>query len=184
MLRRPMDAELANGLPNWTRSMSKKLAAVGLIPKREAKRLNARRTPDELLPPADRREDQYARHTGGRPRECCWPFSMPAAVGSITAGEARDFERWLKTGDARANRYAGRKSKDGLAPNTIRKRISDAKQFFQDAVQRELLTRNPFVALQGDRRRQPGAATTLSTARPRPKSSPLARTPNGVCCSL
>ncbi|MBX3435415.1 MAG: site-specific integrase [Pirellulales bacterium] len=36
-----------------------------------------------------------------------------------------------------------------MAPNTARKRVANAKQFFQDAVQRELLARNPFAELKG-----------------------------------
>ena len=44
---------------------------------------------------------------------------------------------------------AKRSENDGLAPNTIRKRISNAKQFFQDAVAREVLTKNPFIELNG-----------------------------------
>jgi site-specific recombinase XerD len=70
-------------------------------------------------------------------------------LASIAAGDARDWERWLKTGKARENRYAERKSDEGLAPNTVRKRVSDAKQFFQDAVSRNLLVKNPFEGLKG-----------------------------------
>lgn len=76
-------------------------------------------------------------------------FGAERTLTSITAGDAEDFERWLKTGDARTVRYAERKASEGLAPNTVRKRISDAKQFFEDAVRRDLLVKNPFARLKG-----------------------------------
>ncbi len=76
-------------------------------------------------------------------------FGPDRRLSSITAGDAGDFERWLRTGEARENRYANTDANQGLALNTARKRISCAKQFFEDAVQRELLRRNPFAGLKG-----------------------------------
>ena len=76
-------------------------------------------------------------------------FGADRAIDSITNGEARDFERWLATAAALSSRSAASESDQGLAPNTIRKRISNSKQFFEDAVQCELLTRNPFAGLKG-----------------------------------
>ena len=76
-------------------------------------------------------------------------FGADRQLDSITVGDAKDFERWLGTAAARSNRYAETESDSGLAPNTIRKRISNAKQFLEDAVQRELIARNPFASLKG-----------------------------------
>ncbi len=76
-------------------------------------------------------------------------FGEDRVLSSITPAEAADFERWLKTPAARCNRYAENDASTGLAPNTVRKRISNAKQFFQDAVDREMLNRNPFAKLKG-----------------------------------
>ena len=45
--------------------------------------------------------------------------------------------------------YAEREKTQGFAPNTIRKRVSEAKQFFHDAVQRELISKNPFDGMKG-----------------------------------
>lgn len=53
------------------------------------------------------------------------------------------------SGEARKNRYVETGAEKGLAPNTVRKRVSNAKQFFGDAVQRQLITRNPFVGSKG-----------------------------------
>ncbi len=76
-------------------------------------------------------------------------FGAERAIDSITVGDAKDFERWLGTAAARNNAHGENDSDSGLAPNTIRKRISNAKQFFQDAVERELIDRNPFAKLKG-----------------------------------
>ncbi len=76
-------------------------------------------------------------------------FGDERSLDSITSGDAKDWERWLKSGEARENRYAGRSATAGLSPNTARKRVGNAKQFFQDAVERNLLTRNPFAGLNG-----------------------------------
>ena len=76
-------------------------------------------------------------------------FNSDRLLRDITSAEARDWERWLKTGDARNYRYAERERTQGLAPNTIHKRVSEARQFFQDAVQRELISKNPFDGMKG-----------------------------------
>lgn len=76
-------------------------------------------------------------------------FGADRALASITAGEARDWERCLKSGTAREGRYAGREADEGLAPNTLRKRVSNAKQFLQDAVEHDLIEKNPFAKLVG-----------------------------------
>ncbi len=74
-------------------------------------------------------------------------FGANRAIDSITVGDAKDFERWLGTPAARNHRHGENDADSGLAPNTVRKRISNAKQFFEDAVQRDLLKRNPFAGL-------------------------------------
>jgi len=76
-------------------------------------------------------------------------FGADRALNSITAGDAGDWERWLKSSEARKHRYADNKATDGLALNTVRKRVGNAKQFFADAISRDLLTKNPFAALSG-----------------------------------
>lgn len=56
---------------------------------------------------------------------------------------------WLRTPEAREQQQAGSGEGKGLVANTVRKRIGNAKQFFEDAVSRELLNRNPFANLKG-----------------------------------
>ncbi|MBA2117809.1 tyrosine-type recombinase/integrase [Bremerella alba] len=76
-------------------------------------------------------------------------FEKDKLLRSITPGEARDWQRWLQTGEARENAHADRGIDDGLAPNTIRKRVSNARQFLEDALSRELIAKNPFASLRG-----------------------------------
>lgn len=73
-------------------------------------------------------------------------FGNEKLITEVTAGDAKDFERFLKT-TARHHRYADKAADEGLSGNTVRKRICDAKQIFQDAVDREIIAKNPFAGL-------------------------------------
>jgi len=57
-------------------------------------------------------------------------FPSETALNDITRGDAEDWVRHLKT--------------LGLADNTIRRHTGVAKQYFADAVNREIIPRNPF----------------------------------------
>jgi integrase len=58
-------------------------------------------------------------------------------MDSVTAGDAEGYSRWL-------TRTRG--------PNTVRRQVGWAKQYFGAAVKHELLTRNPFVGLAANTR--------------------------------
>ena len=84
----------------------------------------------------------------GHTRRCLLQFfGYERLLSSITVGDAEDWQRWLRTGDARKNRYDQKMDNDGLSPATVGKRTQNAIQFFQDAVKRELLVKNPFIGL-------------------------------------
>jgi integrase len=70
----------------------------------------------------------------------------PATLVSIMAGDARDFERYLKTG-ARKSRDADKSADDGLSGDTVRKRIANAKQFFADGLAHGYIDKNSFADL-------------------------------------
>jgi len=146
----PLNPDTARWVASRPDAFAKKLAKVGLIADRESK---AAETLGGHL-------DAYlARRTDAKPgthlnwghtrRTLIEYFGADRLLASITPAEASDWERWLKTGEARENRYAETQADAGLAINTVRKRCSNAKQFFEDAVQRELLARNPFAKLKG-----------------------------------
>jgi len=67
-------------------------------------------------------------------RNLCDYFGENTALTAITEGKAHDFRRWLLT-------------HEGLANATTVKRVKDAKQFFEDALRHELITKNPFRSL-------------------------------------
>ena len=58
-------------------------------------------------------------------------FGAQRDLATIHAGDAEDFKLYL----------IGR----GLAPTTIHKRLQVVRQFFRDAMRRELITANPFA---------------------------------------
>ncbi|MDA0240237.1 MAG: phage integrase SAM-like domain-containing protein, partial [Proteobacteria bacterium] len=83
-------------------------------------------------------------------------FGPDKLLTDITAGDASDFERFLKSG-ARVSRYVEAEPDDSLSAATIRKRCQNAKQFFEAAVDHELIGKNPFAkiksAMQSNRER-------------------------------
>jgi len=135
--------ETARWVADISLELADKLALHGLIEPREAKQ--ALRLGEHLANYFDARTDvkQGTRTNWGHTERCLLRFfGADRTLDSITVGDAKDFERWLGTASARNHRYAETEADSGLAPNTVRKRISNAKQFFEDAVQRELITRN------------------------------------------
>ncbi len=72
-------------------------------------------------------------------------FGAKRSIASISEGDAGDFARWLRTPKARGLGKGGA----GLSEATARKRGANARQFFGDAVARELIPRNPFAVLKG-----------------------------------
>jgi integrase len=59
-------------------------------------------------------------------------------LADVTAGDARDFKAWLRNPESRP------KKKKGHAQATIGRRLCRCKEFFEAAVDDELITRNPF----------------------------------------
>ena len=56
-------------------------------------------------------------------------------LDELTAADAKDFARWMRTKPTRP-----------LAENTARRMMGFARQFLNDAVERELIGKNPFLA--------------------------------------
>jgi len=145
------DGETSRWVGRLRNTLHKRLAAVGLVvprEQREATKLGA--FLDAYF--ANRSDVKPSTMTHWRHTERCLIsfFGADRAIDSITPGDAKDFERWLGTKAARENKHGENPADSGLAPNTIRKRISNAKQFFADAVSRELLNRNPFHGLKSN----------------------------------
>jgi integrase len=73
-------------------------------------------------------------------------FGANKSLYEINAGDAKDFRRWLTRAKDKTNPKAGGQ---GLGENTARKRCAIAKQMFADALDRELIARNPFGKMEG-----------------------------------
>jgi integrase len=141
----PIDAPTAEWLKEIGERLHDRLAALGLVPDRE---------PAEVVTLGMHLDSYFAKRTDvksgtatnwGHTRRCLLEFfTADRDIATITEGDAKDFERWLKSAESRKKGTAG-----GLAFNTGRKRISNAKQFFADAVSRRLITHNPFSGLKG-----------------------------------
>tara|TARA_Y100001934_G_scaffold277636_1_gene376870 strand:+ start:269 stop:1594 length:1326 start_codon:yes stop_codon:yes gene_type:complete len=74
-------------------------------------------------------------------------FGKDMLLTSINAGHANDFEKYLANGSARMYRYGETPTDKGLSSNTVKKRISNTKTLFQDAVNRKIIPDNPFSNL-------------------------------------
>jgi len=68
-------------------------------------------------------------------------FGPTRRIGSITAGEADDFSRWLVTAGRLRTRCG---APAGLRPATVLKRLERVRTFFSDAQRRGLISNNPF----------------------------------------
>ena len=146
----PWDNDTSRWVAELPDTLASKLANVGLIGQRE--NALALTLGEHLHNYMAKRTDVKAAtavNWGHTQRNLLKFFGPDRRLSSVTAGDARDFERWLRTIAARENRYANTDADQGLSANTARKRISNAKQFFEDAVQREFLRRNPFAGLKG-----------------------------------
>ena len=134
--------ETARWVTRLDETMADKLARVGLIPRRGTVHLGE--FLDEYF---DKRTDvKGPTKRSWRPakRNLLTFFGVDRLITEVTTGDAKDFERFLKT-KARESRRGDEKS--GLGSDTVRKRIAHVKQFFQDAVDRELIAKNPFRGL-------------------------------------
>lgn len=141
-----LDQETARWVSDLDKVTHTKLSRVGLVEPRE----NQNATLGAHI------EAYLARRTEVKPRTVIsWMqaqevleryFGAGRKLADISVADAKDWERWLATPAARDNL---KKKKTGLAINTIRKRVANAKLFFEDAVARELIPVNPFKPLKG-----------------------------------
>lgn len=147
-LQNGLDGETARWIVELDDATHAKLAKVGLVEPRAERSQTLEGHIDSYL----------ARRTEVKPRtQISWKqarkslidyFGAEKRLATVTVAGAKDWERWLATPEARGN-LKDDEQKTGLAPNTIRKRVANAKLFFDDAVARELIPANPFKSLKG-----------------------------------
>jgi integrase len=135
-----LDSETARWVSELSPEMAQRLAKAGLT---EAKR---RITLGEFLKDYLARRPDVAigtvKHWKKVIGRLVQYFGEDRELASITPGEAQDWACWLRTPEARCNRYEGRAG--GLLENTARRMVGVARQFFHDAKRRKLIAENPF----------------------------------------
>ena len=150
LARHAPDDETSRWLAKIGDKLHQKLADVDLVPRRNSTgRIMLSEHLEHYFEKRTDVKENTLVHWRQSKRSLLTYFGADKPLAEITPGDARDFERWLKTGKARKHRYGETEASEGLAVNTLRKRISDAKQFFEDAVDRELIPKNPFQKLSG-----------------------------------
>ncbi len=73
-------------------------------------------------------------------------FFKGRSLQSITAIDAKQFRKWLETSNKRDKPAKGELTKP-LAINTIKRRTGLCRQIFKQAVEDDLIARNPFVGM-------------------------------------
>ncbi len=120
----------------WLRDCDEKFLAklhkLGLIekPKGQSSALNIEALCDRMLEGRSEIKDSTRKVWKRCKRLLLKCFDGSKPIDSFTIGDARDFREFLIA--------------DGKAENTTRKMCSVASQFFEDAVEREEISRNPF----------------------------------------
>jgi integrase len=152
----PCPRDTAVWLTSLGEPLRDRLARAGLIPRRDEAsraRLGAfcgaylgRRT--DIKPASLLALQQAARNL-------CEFFGENRLVDTITAGDAADFHRWLATAGRADQQSRRRKRSPGLAPATIGKRLSRAREIFTDALKRQLIRENPFDGIKSPRATNP-----------------------------
>ena len=141
-----LDEELTRWVAKLPDKLRSKMEAAGLLEVREEP--NAVALGDFLDAYVSRRgdvKDPTKINWGHTIRNLKTFFGSDRQVADISKADAKDFLVYLKT-------KAGRTGSDGkykpLAGDTIRKRTSNAKQFFGDAVDRGMIPTNPFHGME------------------------------------
>ena len=134
----PLDTETAAWVGNRTDTFYGKLAAVGLVPKREAKKEAEPLTLGGFLDTyMDGRSDikpSTRCNLAQAKRNLVRFFGVDRPLTDITPGDCDEFRRDLMT---------------RLAENTVRRCCGRAKQFFRAAMRKKLIVENPFSDMKG-----------------------------------
>ena len=128
----PVDSDTAAWVAKLDDLLAKKLARVGLIPRRRSARLK------EFLDDYIGKRVDVKSSTAtvyGHTRRCLVDyFGGNRSLRDISAGDADEWRLWLS-------------HHEYLADNTVRRRCGIAKQFFRAALRKRLITENPFAEM-------------------------------------
>ena len=130
-----VDRDTSAWLAKLDQTLSGKLAAVGLIPRRQVATLSS-----FLQDYVDGRSDvsdETKTNWGHTIRNLVAYFGSDRRLDDITRGECDSWKCALPS-------MCDQTARDGLSPATVSKRVKNARQFFRAAVRKELIDRNPF----------------------------------------
>ncbi|HEX6983770.1 MAG TPA: site-specific integrase, partial [Planctomycetaceae bacterium] len=144
-LRHAPDADTARWAAGLPSKLHDKLSAIGLVPKRCTATLAAF-LDRHLASRTDLKGATLDIYRQAR-RSLIAYFGEDRELRSVTAGDAKEWRRWLLE---RGGHRGG-----PLGSNTVAMRVSRAKAFFAAAVEKELIDRNPFAGLSGNVRGNP-----------------------------
>ncbi len=110
-----------------------RLAKVGLVPRREtARQITLGEWLESYISSRKDVKTGTKTHWGHTRRCLLYYFGADRALASITPGDADNWRIWLA-------------KHEELAPNTVRRRCSLARQFFRAAHRHKLIAENPFA---------------------------------------
>ena len=139
----PLHIDTAGWLGNLDDTLHGRLSKVGLCQPRlvglRGHMPLAKMIDDYIARRTDLKPETLKAHRQARDKLVGF-FGESKPIGSITAAEASDFKR-------------ARRKHDSVA--YVSKQIQLARQFFKDAVERELLNRNPFAQVKGGSQKNP-----------------------------
>ena len=137
-----LDAETLRWLAGLDSQLYDRLVAVGLVARRESATQNSLRTFCDTYIKSRTDASARTRHNLQIAADSLAKFFGPdRELPTITAGEAKDWERWLA-------QEGGRKG-GPLSMNSVRGYVKKVKQLFNAAIDYKLIDSNPFKKLVG-----------------------------------
>jgi len=131
--QQPMELETAKWIASLPDVFHEKLASFGLIQSRSSRqRSSIAGFVDDFIRKREADTKPSTRTVYRRTRKHLVEFfGEDTQLSAVTPGHAADFRRYLIT--------------KNLADNTVRRTCGFARQFFADAVEREMIAKNPFA---------------------------------------
>ena len=105
-LNTALDLDMASWLDGLDGQLRDRLVKVGLIASRERRHMTLGELLDEYMARRQDVKKATAINWGHTRRNLLAFFGADRPIESIAPAEASDFERWLRCGNARENRYA------------------------------------------------------------------------------
>lgn len=134
LMRHPLDHDTAEWVAELPDALADKLAAVGLVPKRERRDWTLAEYIERYIEARTDVKPLTLRNLRAAQRSIVGYFGANKLLASVTPGDADDFRRKLL---------------ETLGENTVRRICGRARQFFRAAVRKRMIRENPFGDMKG-----------------------------------